>query len=259
MESTSQNINLSIIDDNEDFLKIAESYLKRNNSSYLIKTYSSPIDFLKDFETLISFPDVIISDYKMPVINGLQLIERVRALSKNFQPYSFILMTGELKSDILSEGFKIGVDCYLEKVSNLESLFLNLNYSILKTIEKKKLDIRINELTSFNNALMEFSEESIIIQVDTLIQFVNTSFLKLIGALNELDVKEKSIISFIHKDYRKQILQEMQSNHINENDVKSNSKINRLNGTSIEIETRCNVISFNGKKAQLIFMKKKET
>lgn len=81
-------------------------------------------------EELIAIPiDVVITDYQMPVMNGLELIEWVaRASRKKYPPV--ILLTGDLHESVRERATKGGVYSILPKPFRIDDL--------LSTLEKAK-------------------------------------------------------------------------------------------------------------------------
>lgn len=76
------------------------------------------------FEALSRQPaHLVISDYNMPVMNGLEMLRQLRS----FKPTSrcgFILVTGNANSNIIQQGRQLGMNNYLEKpvtVANLKA------------------------------------------------------------------------------------------------------------------------------------------
>ncbi len=74
------------------------------------------------FEALSRQPaHLVISDYNMPVMNGLQMLQQIRS----FKPTSrcgFILVTGNANSNIIQQGRQLGMNNYLEKPVTVENL-----------------------------------------------------------------------------------------------------------------------------------------
>jgi two-component system, chemotaxis family, chemotaxis protein CheY len=64
---------------------------------------------------------LIISDWNMPNCSGLDLLKRVRA-DQRFKKIPFILVTAEAEQHQVAEAVKAGVDQYVVKPFNHESL-----------------------------------------------------------------------------------------------------------------------------------------
>ncbi len=78
--------------------------------------------------------DLVVSDIEMPGMNGLELLEYVR---KDYDQISFILMTGYLEQDYFIRAIQLGASDFIRKPIDTEHL---LN-SIQLQINKKKEDI----------------------------------------------------------------------------------------------------------------------
>ena len=57
---------------------------------------------------------LVISDYNMPQMDGLQLLQYLRATPQT-KGMGFILITGQAKQQVIDYGKKLGMNNYLEK------------------------------------------------------------------------------------------------------------------------------------------------
>ncbi|MEM9837670.1 MAG: response regulator [Pseudomonadota bacterium] len=76
-------------------------------------------DYLKDGESalraLAANPcHLVISDYEMPKMDGLSLLEGLRSNSST-QRIGFILISGRASADVLKRGQKLGMNNFLKK------------------------------------------------------------------------------------------------------------------------------------------------
>jgi diguanylate cyclase (GGDEF)-like protein len=95
--------------------------------------------------------DVVISDYLMPEMNGLQLCKNVR-MSPHKEYTYFVIVSSRTESDNLLAGFKSGVDDYLAKpVSSIE-----LECRLISAQRVIKMH---RELTQSNAQLLHLSNE----------------------------------------------------------------------------------------------------
>ncbi|ETX30614.1 response regulator [Roseivivax isoporae] len=77
------------------------------------------VDFCKDgqsaLQKLAAKPvHIVISDYNMPGLNGLQLLKALRE-NKTTQRIGFVLVSGRLDNEILTTGKKLGLNNFIQK------------------------------------------------------------------------------------------------------------------------------------------------
>jgi len=71
-------------------------------------------------------PDIIISDINMPVMNGLQVLEKIQD-NPETSDIPFIFLTGKVEMEDLRTGMRMGADDYLVKPVELEELVAAIN------------------------------------------------------------------------------------------------------------------------------------
>jgi two-component system chemotaxis response regulator CheY len=76
----------------------------------------------KAFSRVAASPvHLVISDYNMPGMNGLDLLENLR-LNQSTQKVAFILVTGTPSQDVLDRGRKLGLNNIVKKPFTTPSL-----------------------------------------------------------------------------------------------------------------------------------------
>lgn len=121
-----------IIDDDKDFAKMLAVYLR--NAGYITYySFDASIGISMSKELM---PDIIISDMKMPFIDGLTVFSIIRDC-KETSSIPFIIISGEeVGEDIKLKGYEKGIDDYLTKPFSLK---------ILEAKIKKILDYKENK------------------------------------------------------------------------------------------------------------------
>ncbi len=97
-------------------------------------------------------PDLVVTDIRMPVMNGLEMIRRIR---KETQEARFILMSAHEETDIFLSAIDIGVNGFLIKPINgkkLESLIREIGKS---AILEKQLRIEEHQRIQMQKALYQ--------------------------------------------------------------------------------------------------------
>ncbi len=137
-------------------------------------------------------PDLIITDIQMPVLNGIEMIEKIREENNDIP---IIVITAFNDTDYLFKAIKLNVTHYLTKPLNLISLVDTLS-KISKNIKLEKDNKEIlNSLKQYKDIV---DERSIISKSDLsgIITYVNVPFEKISGyRKEELIGKPHSIIA----------------------------------------------------------------
>ncbi len=173
-------------------------YLKNGNDA--LASYQENKDF-----------DIVISDIRMPGIDGLELTEEIKKINPN---QNVIIISAYSEMDNFLKSIKLGVDGFITKPVD----YVNLNKTLFKTAEKLKAfrDNKIFEerLKVENNKLKQFSEvfDKVAIVSKTNknkeIIYVNDFFCDVSGySKNELLGNEHDILR--HPDMPKSVFTKM--------------------------------------------------
>ena len=102
------------VDDDPSFCDLTRDFLQREDSSFEVVSEHSPADALDRIQTEQEQLDCLLSDYKMPEMNGLEFLE---ALQEQFPDFSapFILLTGEGSEDVAAKALNSGASSYIQK------------------------------------------------------------------------------------------------------------------------------------------------
>lgn len=129
-----------MVDDDPDLLDIARVFLS-SDEEWEIATSPSGVEAL---ELLHSDDyDVVVSDYQMPSMNGVELLRTIRAKGNKIP---FILFTGKGREEIAIEALNAGADYYIKKGMDIKSQFAELSRAISRCIEH--LDVQRRLITS---------------------------------------------------------------------------------------------------------------
>ena len=94
-------------------------------------------------------PDLVITDNKMPVMNGIEVIEKINNSSISKKP-KFILVTADLGSEFVNNAYSLGVLNVVGKMSSENALkyaieeFLYLQNTNESDIIEKHQDKEVN-------------------------------------------------------------------------------------------------------------------
>lgn len=110
------NIRILIVDDDKVFRDAAAKWLAREGFED-VSVLGNAISALERIAVDGDY-NLLITDFNMPEMTGVQLIERVRSLER-IDPPKFIVMSAGKNADIALRG---GADHFFSKLSPLEEL-----------------------------------------------------------------------------------------------------------------------------------------
>ena len=126
------NVRVLHVDDDVSFLEVSKRVLSMENNFEINDAESADEAFEKlEKQTY----DVIVSDYEMPLKNGLEFLKELR--EKNIQ-IPFILFLGKEREDVAVKALNLGADRYLNKNGLPEIVYCELAHAINKIVEQKK-------------------------------------------------------------------------------------------------------------------------
>lgn len=143
-----------IVDDEAMVTKTLEMLLGLEGFSNVV-TYNNPneaLNYIKKNEA-----DLIISDFIMPEMNGIDFLENAKKLQKDV---STILLTGYAdKENAIRAINEIGIFKYIEKPWDNKNLMINIKNALTQARLKKELDKKIEELEIANKKLENYSKD----------------------------------------------------------------------------------------------------
>lgn len=123
-----KEFNILIVDDEEEFREITGKRLEKKGLK--VKVAEGGEKALEILEH--SYTDVVLLDVKMPGMDGIETLRRIRAMKPLVE---VVLLTGHASVDSGIEGMKLGAFDYLMKPIDLEPLLEKLT----DAFEKKRL------------------------------------------------------------------------------------------------------------------------
>jgi PAS domain S-box-containing protein len=126
-------ISILLVDDEPALLDLTRQFLERK-PDIAVTTCSSAFEALRT-QKLEKF-NVIISDYEMPAMNGIDFLKELRFRGFNVP---FIIFTGRGREEVVIDAINCGADFYLQKSGEPRVLFTQLNQMISQAVEKQRI------------------------------------------------------------------------------------------------------------------------
>lgn len=204
MNATDNPVSVLILEDNEIDKRIIHTIIEKSG----LKCTTLIVDNKRDYEkALKNFnPDVVLSDYVLPDIDGLQALE----LHKRILPgVPFIFVTGQLSEETAIECLQLGAWDYIMK-DHIKRLPVSINH-VLDLRNEREANRRNQQLILENEkrykALSELTFEGIVIHKKGIIVDCNLSFCRMFGYDREELIGEYAADMLIHPDYRNMTLE----------------------------------------------------
>jgi len=86
--------------------------------------------------------DIVVSDYEMPGMNGIEFLRTLREESNSIP---FIIFTGRGREDVVIEALNYGVDFYIQKGGDPRSQFTELLHMIFRAVEERRVRINLEK------------------------------------------------------------------------------------------------------------------
>jgi len=130
-----EKIHVLYVDDEIVLLNLGKLFLERYGDYLVIPAQGveEAIDQLKH-----NTFDIIISDYQMPVMDGIEFLKHLKA---GGDTTPFILFTGKGREEVIIDAFDNGADFYLQKGGEPKSQFAELSKKIQSAVSRRRAEI----------------------------------------------------------------------------------------------------------------------
>ena len=123
-----KEIKVFIIEDDESILDLYTRYLSLKGLN-IVATAQNGIEALKKLNNSIIKPDIILIDYHMPYLDGIEISKLFLDFNRSFK---IIMMSGNVS--IKREAFSIGILDFYDKSLDLNKLYKKIKkiHSLIK-------------------------------------------------------------------------------------------------------------------------------
>jgi PAS domain S-box-containing protein len=157
-------ISILFVDDESVQLAVGKTFLERTGD-FAVDTLGSAQDALAS-ENLEQY-DAIVSDYQMPGLDGIGLLQRIRS-SGNTVP--FILFTGKGREEIVIRALDEGANFYVRKGGEPDAQYAELGHKIRMAVHQQRdqravreSDLAVRENLERYHLILKNANEGIIV------------------------------------------------------------------------------------------------
>ncbi len=173
---TGGEMELLYVDDEPSLLELGKIFLELEQD-LSVTTQLSPVEALALLND--RHFDIIVSDYMMPDMNGLEFLKRLR-ITGNGTP--FILFTGKGREEVVIEAMRQGVDFYIKKGGDAKSQFAELINAIRQCAARKEAEEALEHNARRFRTMIENQSEIIALsELNGNLTFVSSSLKRVLG------------------------------------------------------------------------------
>ena len=165
--SNEKPIRVLHVDDEKSQLEFTKMFLEELDGGVTVDSVLDPLEAIR-LQSMNGY-DVIVSDYRMVSMTGLELLQRVRESCD----VPFILYTGRGSEEVAESAFRAGADDYLKKEADLGH-YQVLSKRIRQAVEKRRAE-------ELYRRVVEESRDGIVILSDGRIVFANDAMCHIRG------------------------------------------------------------------------------
>ena len=256
MDCTVQEESLRIlhVDDDTSLLSVSKMILETENQ-FKIDSVTSVDEAFNKLKTCAY--DAVISDYEMPIKNGLEFLKELREQKNNI---AFIIFTGRGREEIAVKALNFGADRYIDKNGSPETVYVELADAIHKMVERKKAKSLLVESEAKYRMLVEESLQGIMIAqgVPPRIVFANSAMAMILGYTVEefVSLSPQEVMGLVYSEDREMFFSRFKDRLLG---IKRESTYDfravRKDGSIIWMQASSNRIQYNGLPAvQAMFL-----
>lgn len=193
-------IRILYLDDDEGLLEIGKLFLEMEGD-FSVETTTSPKAALRMIAAKEC--DAVLSDYQMPVMNGIEFLKKVRQLDENIP---FIIFTGRGREEVVIEALNSGADFYLQKGGEPTSQFIELKNALRTLVDRSATEQRLRRTESMLFTMAKHVRD-VIFRISTYprleVEYISPAIVSITGyEQNEFYDDPSLMFNLIHPDDR---------------------------------------------------------
>jgi PAS domain S-box-containing protein len=150
-------ISVLYVEDDTSLLEIGK-FLLEKDGSITVDTCSSVSEALQNISG--KRYDVIISDYAMPVTNGIKFLKTLRSRGDTTP---FFFFAGKGRKSVIIEALSLGADFYLEKAGNAKVQFEELMTEVKRAAERMSASSTVDQVRDILDTVLNAVAEGVLV------------------------------------------------------------------------------------------------
>ena len=163
------NFSVLVVEDDNSSLTFIETMVKRYTKDVI--TAVNGADGLEKY--LLYNPELVISDIGMPIMNGIEMSEQIKAVNDNVH---IILTTAFDNKNLLLKAIDIGIFEYIIKPVSKESLERSIERAAKRIALDQEIQSQQQSISTLFRAVESTTNLVKILSVNGIIQYINPKF-----------------------------------------------------------------------------------
>jgi PAS domain S-box-containing protein len=219
------------VDDEPLLLKVTREYLE--SLGFIVDIADSGAEALEILSKKLY--DVVIADYQMPGMDGIELLKKIR---ETYPDLPYILFTGRGREEVVIEAIESGADFYVQKGGKPAPQFSELAHKMKIAVQRRRDARAIRESELRFRSLIQNSTDIIrILSPEGIILFDSPSSSAILG-YPEGSLLGKRAFDYIHPEDRELVFRDFTevNNRCNPG-TPTEYRIRRVDGTYVYVES----------------------
>jgi PAS domain S-box-containing protein len=193
-----EGISVLHVDDDRQFAEVTAEFLERAGDGIAVTTETAPSGALDRLRTDSASIDCVVSDYDMPGMDGLELLEVVHG---EWPAMPFILFTGKGSEGIAAEAISAGVTDYIRKEMETDTYDV-LAHRVRNAVERARAREETARTRRFLEKVVERATDMIaVVDTNREVVFLSGSVEAILG-YTPAEVKDLGPFELVHPDDR---------------------------------------------------------
>lgn len=147
-----EEIHVLHVDDDPEFASMTADFLERVDDRFQTTVETDPRDALEAVHR--GDVDCVVTDYRMPELDGVEFLERIREAGFDVP---IVMFTGEGSEEVASEALSAGATEYLQKQRGIERYELLAN-RIENAVDHHRIERRVEALERVRSTLRDVNQ-----------------------------------------------------------------------------------------------------